>query len=124
MNSLSILVKLVKGFEAVGFRADLTCAHSGDSKSTDEERKYLSFVVATLRISKDDVVYDYIDLRGQKYSSRREGEDKFPRISSIEIFNPIMTSLYKSPHLYELSDEDLIKELVKIINYVKSKEVK
>lgn len=123
MDSLSILVKLIKGFEKVGFRADLTCAHSGDSKSTDEERKYLSFVVTTLRISRDDVVYGYIDLRGQKYSGRREGEDKFPRISSLEVFNPIMTSLYKSPHLYEISDEEIIKELVKIIKSF-TKEVK
>lgn len=123
MESLSILVKLVKGFEAVGFRADLTCAHSGDSKSTEEERKYLSFVVTTLRISKDDVVYGYIDLRGQKYSGRREGEDKFPRLSSIETFNPIMVSLCKTPHLYELSDEEIIKELVRIIKSF-TKEVK
>lgn len=123
MESLSILVKLVKGFEAVGFRADLTCAHSGDSKSTEEERKYLSFVVTTLRISKDDVVYGYIDLRGQKYSGRREGEDKFPRLSSIETFNPIMVSLCKTPHLYELSDEEIIKELARIIKSF-TKEVK
>ena len=123
MNSLSILVKLIKGFEKVGFRADLTCVHSGDSKSTDEERKYLSFVVATLRISKDDMIFGYVDLRGQKYSGRREGEDKFPRISSLEVFNPILTSLYKSPHLYELSDEEIIKELVKIIKSF-TKEVK
>lgn len=123
MESLSILVKLVKGFEAVGFRADLTCAHSGDSKSTEEERKYLSFVVTTLRISKDDVVYGYIDLRGQKYSGRREGEDKFPRLSSIETFNPIMVSLCKTPHLYELSNEEIIKELVRIIKSF-TKEVK
>lgn len=115
MDSLSILVKLIKGFEKVGFRADLTCAHQGDLKSTEEERKYLSFVVTTLRISKDDVVFGYIDLRGQKYSGRREGEDKFPRLSSIETFNPIMVSLYKTPHLYELSDEEIIKELVRII---------
>lgn len=121
MDSLSILVKLVKGFEKVGFRADLTCAHSGGIKSTEEERKYLSFVVTTLRISKDDLIFGYIDLRGQKYSSKRE--DKFPRLSSIEVFNPILTSLYKSPHLYELSDEDIIKELVKIIKSF-TKEVK
>ena len=124
MDSLSILVKLVKGFEKVGFRADLTCAHSGDSKSTDEERKYLSFVVTTLRISKDDVVYGYIDLRGQKYSTRREGEDKFPRISSLEVFNPIMKSIYKTSHLYETSDDNVIKILVQVINYFRSKEVK
>lgn len=115
MDSLSILVKLIKGFEKLGVRADLTCAHQGGLKSTEEERKYLSFVVATLRISKDDIVFGYIDLRGQKYSSRREGEDKFPRLSSIETFNPILVSTYKTPHLYELSDEEIIKELVKII---------
>ena len=123
MNSLSILVKLIKGFEKVGFRADLTCAHSGGVKSTEEERKYPSFVVATLRISKDDLIFGYVDLRGQKYSGRREGEDKYTRLSSIEIFNPILTSLYKSPHLYELSDEEIIKELVKIIKSF-TKEVK
>lgn len=123
MDSLSILVKLIKGFEKVGLRADLTCAHSGDSKSTDEERKYLSFVVTTLRVSKDDVIYGYIDLRGQKYSGRREGEDKYPRLSSIETFNPIMVSLCKTPHLYELSDEEIIKELVRIIKSF-TKEVK
>lgn len=123
MDSLSILVKLIKGFEKVGFRADLTCAHQGGLKSTDEERKYLQFVVTTLRISKDDVVYGYIDLRGQKYSGRREGEDKFPRLSSIETFNPILTSTYKTPHLYELADDFIIKELVKIIKSF-TKEVK
>ena len=123
MDSLSILVKLVKGFEKVGFRADLTCAHSGGIKSTEEERKYLSFVVTTLRISKDDVIFGYIDLRGQKYSSRRESENKFPRISSLEVFNPILTATYKTPHLYELSDEEIIKELVKIIKSF-TKEVK
>lgn len=122
MDSLSILAKLVKGFEKVGFRADLTCAHSGDSKSTDEERKYLSFVVTTLRISKDDIVFGYIDLRGQKYSSKRE--DKSPRISSLEVFNPIMKSIYKTSHLYETTDNNVIKILVQVINYFKSKEVK
>ena len=121
MDSLSILAKLVKGFEKVGFRADLTCAHQGGLKADDEERKYLSFVVTTLRISKDDLIFGYIDLRGQKYSSKRE--DKFPRLSSIETFNPILTSMYKTPHLYELSDEDVIKELVKIIKLF-TKEVK
>lgn len=112
MDALQIALTLIKTFEKYGYRCDVTCAHNTKGDVVDD---YLKFVMMTLRVSKDDVLKGYIDIRGQKYNERRR-DFRYPRVSSLEAFTASMGGMYKSPrHYYEMTKGEILGDLRKIV---------